>query len=217
MDIDSKKFKFKIKGNNRFVYILILAVIISLAASYLLYNKNFNKAACSTNFFSAVPSTIGGDFTLTNTDNEKKHSSEIITDPSLIYFGYSYCPDVCPFDLQRNVIAVDILADLGLTVSPIFITIDPERDSTTRLKAFSEFVHPKLIALTGSQAEINTVLKTFKVYAKKSLSAQPEGEDYLMDHSAFTYLVSSSNKFLDFFKRETAPQEMADRINCILN
>jgi len=196
---------------------LLFSIVLSIPIVYFFNIKSFSECNHSGNFVSLASSSIGGDFTLTDVKNKKQHSRELITKPSLIYFGYSFCPDVCPFDLQRNTIAVDILAEQGLEVTPIFITIDPERDTPSRLKQFSEFVHPNLIALTGSQKEIDDVMKIFKVYGKKGASGNYEKDNYLMDHSSFTYLVSYENKFLHFFKRQTTAEDMACQINLLID
>ena len=139
---------------------LLFAIIVIVSTIYVLLIKPSHNLECGGNKVAGGNSAIGGDFTLTNANKNqllsrsKINSQELITEPSLIYFGYSYCPDVCPYDLQRNAIAVDILFDAGKEVTPIFITIDPKRDTPERLKEFATFVHPKLIALTGSQKEI---------------------------------------------------------------
>ena len=192
-------------------------LLMLLPSIYFIYQKNLSSNECTGNVLASGVSGIGGDFILENIHGKTQHSNDIITKPSLIYFGYSFCPDICPFDLQRNVIAVDILAEIGLDISPIFITIDPKRDTTERLKEYSKFIHPKLISLTGSQDAIDDAMNTFKVYGKKSKSTQSENETYLMDHSAFTYLVDSSNDFIDFFRRQVGPEEMAEKIRCLLN
>ena len=129
---------------------LLFATILVVSTVLILFVKPFLVVECGGNRVLGGNNAIGGNFELTNANNKKINSREFITEPSLIYFGYSYCPDVCPFDLQRNAIAVDILKGLGKATTPIFITIDPLRDTPNRLKEFSSFIHPKLIALTGS-------------------------------------------------------------------
>ena len=193
---------------------ILFSVLLSVSAIFVLFIKPSLTSECGKNIIGGGNSTIGGQFELTDTNNKKINSRDLITEPSLIYFGYSYCPDVCPFDLQRNAIAVDLLSDIKKLVTPVFITIDPARDTPNRLKEFSSFIHPKLIALTGSNEEVKTVMKLFKVYGQKSKESAVDNDTYLMDHSAFTYLVSSSNEFIDYFGRKISPEEMADRIAC---
>ena len=94
---------------------------------------------------------IGGPFTLVDGSGATVTDKEVITKPSLIYFGYTFCPDVCPLDNARNAEAVDILEEKGLDVTPIFISIDPERDTPAVVRNFAENLHPKMIGLTGTQ------------------------------------------------------------------
>ena len=193
---------------------LVFAATLLVSATLVLLIKPSVNPECGGNRVAGGSSAIGGNFELTNADNKKINSHEFITEPSLIYFGYSYCPDVCPFDLQRNAIAVDILNKIKKSITPIFITIDPRRDTPERLREFSSFIHPKLIALTGSAEETKKVMKLFKVYGQKSSEESFDENNYLMDHSAFTYLVSSSNEFVDYFSRKVSAEEMAERISC---
>ena len=193
---------------------LLFTTILIVSAIFVLLIKPSQNLECGGNRVAGGNSAIGGNFELTNTNNKKFNSQKFITEPSLIYFGYSYCPDVCPFDLQRNAIAVDLLSNANKAVTPIFITIDPLRDNPNRLKEFSSFIHPKLIALTGSTEEVKQVMRLFKVYGQKSNENNFDEDTYLMDHSAFTYLVSSSNEFVDYFSREISSEEMAERISC---
>ena len=195
------------------VSLLFFATLL-VSAIFVLLIKPSLSTDCGGNRVVGGSSTIGGNFELTDTNYKKINSREFIKEPSVIYFGYSYCPDVCPFDLQRNAIAVDILNSKKKAITPIFITIDPLRDTPDRLKEFSSFIHPKLIALTGSTAEVKTVMKLFKIYGQKSNEEDFDDDNYLMDHSSFTYLVSSSNEFVDYFSRKVSAEEMAQRINC---
>ena len=203
------------KPLNISVYILLPAAFFIIVGMLFFYRMSFNQE-CGGNVIASGGANIGGEFELINVDNKKINSADFITSSALIYFGYSYCPDICPYDLQRNMIAIDILSEEGTEVLPVFITIDPERDTPQRLKEFSSFVHPKLLALTGSKSEIKDVMKLFKVYGQKSKSELSNKNDYLMDHSAFTYLVDSSGNFLDYFSRKLNGEELAERIACFI-
>lgn len=156
---------------------------------------------------------IGGPFTLVNPAGETVTDAEVITKPSLVYFGYTFCPDVCPFDMQRNVEAVDILDERGIDVSPVFISIDPDRDTPEALGDYAHNMHPKLIALTGSAEQVKTASQAYKTYYRK----QPgDDEFYLVDHSTFTYLMIPGTGFVDFFRREVTPEQMADSVACFV-
>ncbi len=157
---------------------------------------------------------IGGPFTLTDETGATVTDADVLKGPSLVYFGYSFCPDVCPFDNARNAEAADILEERGMEVTPIFITIDPARDTPEALKDYTENLHPKMVGLTGTQDQIDTAVRAYKAYGKKREDGDPEF--YMMDHSTFTYLMLPGTGFADFFKRETTPEEMADRVACFI-
>ena len=141
--------------------------------------------------------------------------ADVIDKPALVYFGYTFCPDVCPFDMSRNVEAVDLLAERGLDVKPVFITIDPARDDVTAVGDFAANHHEAAVGLTGTPDQIKAAADAYRVYYK----AQPaeEGDDfYLVDHSVFTYLMHPERGFLDFFRRDATPEQIADRTACFL-
>lgn len=156
---------------------------------------------------------IGGPFTLVNQKGETVTDADVITKPSLVYFGYTFCPDVCPLDNTRNAEAVDILEEMGIDATPVFITIDPKRDTTEVMAEYAEIMHPKMIALTGTEEQVKAASLAYKTYFK----AQPaEDEYYLVDHSTFTYLMLPGTGFAEFFKREVTPDEMAASVACFV-
>ena len=156
---------------------------------------------------------IGGPFTLVDPTGKTVTDADVLTKPSLVYFGYTFCPDVCPLDNARNADAVDVLEEQGFDVQPVFISIDPERDTPEVMGDFAANLHPKMIALTGSEEQTKAASKAYKTYFKKQES---EDEFYLVDHSTFTYLVLPETGFVDFFKRDETAEQMADRAACFL-
>jgi protein SCO1/2 len=156
---------------------------------------------------------IGGPFTLVNTAGQTVTDAEVLAKPALVYFGYTFCPDVCPFDMARNVEAVDILAERGFEVTPVFISIDPERDTPEALADYASNMHPDLVALTGSADQVKVASQAYKTFYRKQES---EDEFYLVDHSTFTYLMLPGTGFVDFFRREITSEEMADSVSCFL-
>ncbi|QDL91780.1 SCO family protein [Paroceanicella profunda] len=153
---------------------------------------------------------LGGDFTLTAPDGSRMSRAEVIDRPALVYFGYTFCPDICPADAARNAAAVSLLAERGLDVRSVFVTIDPERDTPEQLGEFAEYFGVPMTALTGSPEELAQVRKDYLVYAAKA------GEDdfYLMDHSTFTYLELPGEGVLDILRHEASPEEVADKVAC---
>ncbi len=157
---------------------------------------------------------IGGPFTLVDTKGQTVTDADVLTKPSLVYFGYTFCPDVCPLDAARNSEAVDILEERGFDVNPVFISIDPVRDTPEALADFTHNVHPKMIGLTGNEDQVKAASQAYKTYFKK----QDGDEDYyLVDHSTFTYLMLPQIGFADFFRREDTADQMADRVQCFLS
>lgn len=156
---------------------------------------------------------IGGPFTLVNAQGETVTDADIITGPTLIYFGYTFCPDVCPFDVARNAIAVEILEERGIEVTPVFISIDPERDTPEAVGDFAANMHPRMIGLTGSPEQVDAASRAYKTYYRKQ-----DGDDefYLVDHSTFSYLMMPDAGFVDFYRRDISPEDMADSIACFV-
>lgn len=157
---------------------------------------------------------IGGPFTLVNKDGQTVTDKDVLTGPSLVYFGYTFCPDVCPMDTARNAEAVDILEEMGFEVTPVFISIDPERDTPEAVGDFAANLHPRMVGLTGSPEQVKAASQAYKTYYKKNDTGD---EYYLVDHSTFTYLMLPGLGFADFFKREETPDGMAQRVACFLN
>jgi protein SCO1/2 len=128
----------------------------------------------------------------------------------LIYFGFTYCPDVCPTELGLMASALDLLGPDASRVLPVLITIDPARDTAAALADYVSRFHPALIGLTGTEEEIATAARAFRVYYRK---IQPPGaSDYLMDHSSFIYLVGPDGKVRQLFRPNTPPETIAAAI-----
>ena len=97
---------------------------------------------------------LGGDFTLVDETGKTVTSAEVIDKPTLVYFGYTYCPDVCPMDSARNAESIEILESRGKIVKPVFISIDPERDTPEALADFTDYLHPRMVGLTGTLEQV---------------------------------------------------------------
>jgi protein SCO1 len=157
-----------------------------------------------------VTASIGGPFTLTDQNGVVRHDSDFRGKPMLIYFGYTYCPDACPAALTVMTSALDELGDAGKDVQPIFITVDPERDTVAQMKAYASNFHPRLLALTGSVEETKAAARAYRIYFEK---VKPQGSsDYLVDHSSLTFLMGRDGKFLTYFGPEVTADQMAATI-----
>lgn len=154
---------------------------------------------------------IGGPFTLVSETGATVTDKDVITKPSLLYFGYTFCPDVCPLDNARNVEAVSLLEESGYEVTPVFISIDPDRDTPEVLADFTDNFHPRMIGLTGSAEQVKAASQAYRTYYR----VQNPGDPYtLVDHSTQTYLVLPEAGFVEFFNRDTTPEAMAETVAC---
>ena len=171
-------------------------------------------AQCRASVIAGGSEQIGGAFTLVNQHGQSMSQDDVSKTPALLYFGYTFCPDICPMDTMRNVEAVDLLETAGQNVTPVFITIDPERDTPQVLAEFAEVMHPRLIALTGSDAQIKTASKAFRTYYKAHEQNDPY---YLVDHSTMSYLLLPEHGFVEFFRRDLPAEQVAEKISCFLN
>ena len=162
----------------------------------------------------AVAGDIGGPFELIDGRGRTVTDRDVITEPALIYFGYTYCPDVCPMDVDRNAIAVELLEEKGKRVTPVFITLDPERDTPEVVSDFADAMHPRMIGLTGSPEQVRAAAQAYRVFYK--LHPPVDGE-YLVDHTTFSYLVMPEAGFVDFFRSELPPDQLAESLACYLD
>ncbi|MBK5934055.1 protein SCO1/2 [Rhodovulum imhoffii] len=156
---------------------------------------------------------IGGPFTLVSETGETVTERDVVTGPSLLYFGYSFCPDVCPLDNTRNAQATYLLDERGVGVTPVFISVDPDRDTPELMEEFTEYMHPRMIGLTGTPKQVQAASRAYRTFYKVR---DPEDEFYLIDHSTFTYLVFPGLGVVDYFERDVGPEDMADRVECYI-
>ena len=185
------------RGKNLWL-LLVMAVVLAAGLGWMRFA---GPAVPPGNLAGA---SLGGPFTLTNQDGQTVRDTEFAGRWRLIYFGYAFCPDVCPTDLAlvgRGLNAFETQAPtLGAQVAPIFITIDPQRDTPAALKPFVAAFHPRLVGLTGTPAQIAAVTKAYGVYAKRMETSDPE--NYLMDHSAMVYLFDPDGRPIAFLPHQ---------------
>lgn len=189
---------------------LFLAAIIGGTA---LYTFLAAPTSCGENAIAGGSAAIGGPFELVAPDGSLVTEADVIDRPALIYFGYTFCPDVCPFDVARNALAIDILDEQGFDVLPVFVSIDPARDTPEVMAQYAEDMHPKMVALTGSDAQVKAAAQAYKVYYAKGTG---EGEFYLMDHSTFTYLMLPGKGLAAYFNRTATPEAIAEQTACLI-
>lgn len=201
-----------LSNNSKFLYFLLLSgLVIIISFSYNIYREISITGTCNekSNFIEG----LGGPIDLIDQNGTAFSLEKQNTPLSLLYFGYSFCPDICPYDLERNAYVKDILYENQLNINLVFITLDPTRDTTKRLKEFSQYIHDSLIALTGSTDEIEILKKSYGVFGKSN-KIDNEDQSYLVDHSTFSYLVNKNGEVLSFFNRRESPQKVSEKIKC---
>ena len=158
---------------------------------------------------------IGGVFSLVNQFNEPVNNESYADRYKLIFFGFTNCPDVCPTTLSRMTQALNQLGPLNDKLYPLFITVDPERDTPARLKEYAKAFDPRIIYLTGSPEEIARVLKAWKASRAKIATEKGEAteEDYSMSHSSVLYLMTPDDRLVESYNWEIRPDKMVDSIS----
>ncbi|MBT3991132.1 MAG: SCO family protein [Rhodospirillaceae bacterium] len=155
---------------------------------------------------------IGGAYTLLDQNGKAVSHKTYQGKYVLIFFGYTFCPDVCPTTLTVFSSVMDLLGKDAAKVQPIFVTVDPERDTPEHLKSYLTHFHKSFAGLTGSVQQIEHVKKVFRIYAAKTAQDEKDPEDYLMDHSSVSYLMGPDGKFLTFFSYGLEAEAIATKL-----
>ena len=195
------------------------AIILGLAAAavvIILLRLVFDFPPSSTGESKQGPGAsrpvIGGPFALVDHDGKTVTERDFAGRSMLIYFGFTYCPDVCPNTLTVMGEALERLGDKAAAVVPVLITIDPERDTPEQLKEYVRHFHPRLVALTGSPEQVADVARKYRVYYAK---VRPEGageQEYLMDHTSIIYLMGPDGQFRTHFSHGVDVDSMVRRL-----
>jgi len=192
-----------------------VALVAGLAASYF-YAQSGNDqfAECRATNVSGGAGMIGGPFELVDQTGRTVTDADVITKPSLLYFGYTFCPDVCPIDVDRNVIAVEILQERGVDVQPVFVSVDPARDTPEVLASFADNMHASMIALTGTEEQVRAASRAYRTFYQRQAG---EDEFYLIDHSTQSYFVLPGHGTVEVYNRSLAPDDLATSMACFID
>ncbi|KAH9927856.1 SCO1 protein [Amylocystis lapponica] len=155
---------------------------------------------------------VGGSFSLTTHENKPFTQRDLLGKWSLIYFGFTNCPDICPEELDKMSAAVETLEKhYGPVVQPIFISVDPARDSVSQIARYVSDFHPRLIGLTGDYAAVKATCKAYRVYFSTPKDAKAT-DDYLVDHSIFFYFMDPNGQFVDAFGKASTVEDVVARV-----
>ncbi len=157
---------------------------------------------------------LGGPFTLVDQTGKTVTERDFAGKPLLVYFGFTYCPDVCPTELGTIAAALDAMGPAGERVTPVFISIDPERDTPEAMADYVSRFHPRMVGLTGSAEQVAQAARAYRVYYAK---VRPrDSSDYLMDHSSFIYFVGPDGRVRSLFRPESTPEAIASAVTAQL-
>lgn len=187
------------------VFVLVVSLLSALlagtvVAGYLLWSRGDQGTAA----------LIGGPFTLVDHTGRTVTEQDLKGKWSLIYFGYTYCPDVCPTSLSVMSQALDALGPQAARVTPVFVTVDPERDTVEQMALYQQSFHPSFMMLTGTPEQVRKAAQAYRVYFRRAESGS--ATEYLMDHSSITYLMDPDGHYVTHFSHDATPESMAAAI-----
>ena len=184
------KYRATFKKNLTLMLTLVLVIVMGIfIIDQLRKNNNVNDVK------------IGGSFKLTD-NNGEIYDSKLIEKKKLIYFGYTFCPDICPFDILKLSKYIDNNPNVKEKMEFLFITIDPERDGIKEVRSFLENFNPSIKGLTGSTKEISSIIKDFRIYVRKNVDSS-NNQNYLVDHSSLFFLLDKNDSYITHFRPDT--------------
>ncbi len=154
--------------------------------------------------------SLGGPFRMQDQAGRTVTEADFAGRFMLVYFGFTYCPDVCPTELGTIAAAMDLLEGQEERVVPVFVTVDPERDTAEVMADYVARFHPRMVGLTGNAEQVSAMARAYRVYYAKV--TRPEMSQYLMDHSSFIYLVGPDGRVRALFRPESAPEAIAQAV-----
>lgn len=190
---------------------LLLALLIGLAAGVLSAVLLATLPSGAPTMPATGKALIGGPFSLLDPTGKRVTEKDFAGKPMLVYFGFTRCPDVCPAGLQVIAAALDRLGEKAKEVTPIFVTVDPERDTPEAIGKYVASFHKGIVGLSGTPADIAAVTKAYRVYAKK-VPDETNPAEYNMDHSSFMYLMDRNGDYVRHFPHNVDAKDLAEAL-----
>lgn len=200
----------------RSIVIGIAGAALGLAAAVALLPQVRERLLPSVGQQVSGKALVGGAFTLTDSSGKRVTDEDYRGKYTLVFFGFTSCPDICPAGLQLIAGALEKLGPKAQRITPIFISVDPERDTPEKLAAYVKNFDPRLVGLTGTPEEIAAVAKAYKVYYAKVPNKERAG-DYTMDHTSIIYVMDPKGEFVTHFTPSTSVDELASRLDKLLS
>jgi protein SCO1 len=184
----------------------LVGVLVAAAATY----AGFGGLTAAFAPKAPTLSGFGGPFRLTDQDGRVVTDADFHGKWLLLYFGYTHCPDACPTALNAIAEALDRLGPTRDKIRPVFVTLDPERDTPEVLKSYTSAFQAGVVGLTGSPAQIQMVAKEYRITYRKH--PEPKGDDYTVDHTSIIFLIDPKGKPVSLFSHETPPDRLSRRL-----
>ena len=199
----------------RYVFLILIIVAAAAGSVLFLYQSAQDESTRISPKGVSGLARIGGTFQLTDHHGRTVGDADLRGRPALIFFGYTHCSDVCPMTLLRLTEALELLGHDFETIQPVFITVDPLRDTPEVIADYIANFDPRFIGLTGTRQQIAGVGRAFAVYAKAAATGDDgahKDANYLVDHTALTYLIGADGAFRAFIAQTLSPSEMVEKI-----
>jgi len=218
MPVNDGLKRIEMMNKNRFVVLSIVVAVVLLSVPMIM--KSQEKPDLVANVKTkkepvsgeGIP-VVGGPFTLVDQHGQTRTDKDFRGKPMLVYFGYTYCPDICPMGLSTMSKVAEAFKGF---VQPIFVTIDPQRDTPEQLALYAQNFHPDFVMLSGDKPHIDEAMKNYRVYGARA-SEDRGASDYLMDHSSLVYFMDEKGIFQLHFNHQTSPEDMIKGIQEWMN
>ncbi len=199
----------------KIVAVSALGVVFGMLIAVAMFPSAITSLVSPPKTWSVGKAQIGGPFELIDHNGKKVSDKTYAGQHLLVFFGFTYCPDICPAALQKVSVVMDQLGPKAEGLKPIFISVDPERDTVEQMKLYMSNFDSRIVGLTGSTAQIAEAVKVYRAYAKKR--EDPSNSDgYTMDHSSFLYLMAPNGDFITHFTHVSPVDKMVERLSAAL-
>lgn len=195
----------------KYIVLVVCLLLVSLAAGYW-QDTTRPPATAQTGYGKAA---IGGAFTLNDTNGTAFSDTNLKGHFSLIYFGFTHCPDICPTSLLNITHALEQLGAQGDDIMPVFVTLDPERDTQQVLHEYISHFHPRMVGLTGTAEQTKQIADAYKVYYSKT-SLENSALSYTINHTGYIYLMDKNGEYLAHFAHDISDQALAQKISALI-
>lgn len=192
----------------------VVALVVGGTGYYLWTTRTAADPLASCRKGEVAGASIGGPFTLVDGSGKTVADTDVLTAPTMVYFGYTFCPDVCPMDMARNAEAADLLEKEGKALKLVFISVDPARDTPQVAAEFAEAIHPDAIGLSGSPEQVAAAAKAYRVYYKAN---DDDPDYYTVDHSTYSYLMLPGIGFANFYSHTDTAEAVAGNAGCMID